>query len=81
MPISVAIYGSEFQRHIDQGLAPEQFRWRFLAEGDSWMERSSAFTASLPDYLAREMEAAREPTLIVNLALFGDTMRRIGELV
>lgn len=81
MPISVAIYGSEFPRHIDQGLAPEQFRWRFLAEGDSWMERSSAFTASLPDYLAREMEAAHEPTLIVNLALFGDTMRRIGEVV
>ena len=81
MPTSIAIYGQDYQRYIEQGLAPEQFRYRFLAEGDSWMERSSAFTASLPDYLAREMEAHDEPTLIINLAMFGDTMRRIGEAV
>lgn len=81
MPTSIAIYGQDYQRYIEQGLAPEQFRYRFLAEGDSWMERSSAFTASLPDYLAREMEANDEPTLIINLATFGDTMRRIGAAV
>jgi len=62
-------------------MAPEQFRYRFLAEGDSWMERSSVFSPSLPDYLAREMDAHHEDTLIINAAMFGDTMRRIGEVV
>lgn len=77
---SVAVYGSEFSRHIDQGMAIDQFKYIFLAEGDSWMERSSVLSPSLPDYLAREMEANGEPTLIINLARFGDTMRRIGEM-
>lgn len=81
MPASIAIYGQDFERYIEQGLTPSEFRYRFLAEGDSWMDRSSAFTASLPDYLAREMDAHDESTLIVNLAMFGDTMRRIGETV
>lgn len=81
MPTSTAIYASDYSRHIDQGMAPEQFRYRFLAEGDSWMERSSLFSPSLPDYLAREMDANQEDTLIINLAMFGDTMRRIGEVV
>ena len=81
MPTSTAIYASDYGRYIDQGMAPEQFRYRFLSEGDSWMERSSVFTPSLPDYLAREMDAHHEDSLILNLAMFGDTMRRIGEVV
>lgn len=81
MPSSIAIYGRDYQRFIDQGLAPGEFRWRFLAEGDSWMDRSSAFTASLPDYLAREFDARGESALIINLAMFGDTMRHIGSVV
>ena len=78
---STVIYASEFDRYLDQGLAPEQYKYRFLAEGDSWMERSSVMTASLPDYLARAMAADGDAVLIINLARFGDTMRRIGESV
>ena len=78
---SIAIYGRDFARYVERGLAPEQFTYRFLAEGDSWMERSSAFTASLPDYLARAIDDAGESALIINLAMYGDSMRRIGESV
>jgi hypothetical protein len=81
MPLSTAIYGRDYQRHVDLGLAPEQFRYRFLAEGDSWMDRSSALSGSLPQYLALEMEARGEPTLIVNVSMAGHTMRHIGETV
>lgn len=81
MPLSKAIYGRDFSREIDQGLAPEQFRYRILAEGDSWMDRSSALTGSLPQHLALEMDGHDESALIVNLSMFGDTMRHIGETV
>lgn len=78
---SVVVYATEFDRYLDRGLAPERFRYRLLVEGDSWMERSSVTTPSLPDYLARAMDAAGDEVLIVNLARFGDTLRRIGECV
>jgi hypothetical protein len=76
---SVVVYSRDFDRYLDLGLAPEQFKYRFLAEGDSWMDRSSLLTASLPSYLADAMDNAGESVLIVNCAMFGDTMRRIGE--
>ncbi len=76
---STVIYGDEFDRYLEQGLAPEQFAYRFLVEGDSWMDRSSATSASLPVYLADAMSAGGDDVLIINLAMFGDTMRRIGE--
>lgn len=76
---SLVISSRDFDRYSDRGLSPEQFKYRFLAEGDSWMERSSAFSASLPAYLARAMEHGGDDVLIINLAIFGDTMRRIGE--
>lgn len=79
MPDSIAIKGRDFSNYVDQGMAPGEFTYRILAEGDSWMERSSAFTASLPDYLARAM--VDESVLIINLAIFGDTMRRIGKTI
>lgn len=81
MSTSVVIKARDFGRAIDQGLAPEQFKYRFLAEGDSWMERSAVFQASLPEYLGRLMADANEPVLIINLAMFGDQMRRIGDTV
>lgn len=81
MPQSLALYGSDFEDRVNHGLAPEQFRYRFLAEGDSWMDRSSALTGSLPEHLAREMDRHHESTLIINLSRFGDTMRRIGHTV
>ncbi len=76
---SVVVYSRDFDRYLDMGLAPEQFKYRFLAEGDSWMDRSSLTTASLPNYLAHAMDAAGESVLIVNCSMFGDTMRRVGE--
>lgn len=81
MPRSLVIYGHEFEDRVNHGLAPEQFRYRFLAEGDSWMDRSSALTGSLPFHLAAEMESHGESTLIINLSMFGDTMRRMAEVV
>jgi lysophospholipase L1-like esterase len=78
---SRTVKSQDFDREMGLGLAPEQFKYRLLAEGDSWMERSSALTPSLPEHLARAMERAGDDVLIVNLALFGDSMRRIGACV
>jgi hypothetical protein len=78
---SLVIYGNEFARYLDQGLAAEQFRWRFLVEGDSWMERSAVVAASLPHHLAGEFDDHYEPVLIVNLAQFGDTLRHMGDML
>jgi hypothetical protein len=76
---SVVVYSRDFDRYLDMGLAPEQFKYRFLAEGDSWMDRSSLTTASLPSYLADAMDARGDSVLIVNCSMFGDTMRRVCE--
>jgi hypothetical protein len=76
---SKAIYGRDFDRALEQGLAPEQFKYRFLVEGDSWMDRSSLTQASLPLALAKAFDDAGESVLLINLSMFGDTMRRISE--
>ena len=78
MPSKV-VKSQDFDAPMNRNLAPEQFKYRFLAEGDSWMERSSALTPSLPEHLARAMDRGGDDVLIVNLALYGDTMRRIGQ--
>lgn len=76
---SLVIYGNEFAGHIDNGLAPESFKYRFLVEGDSWMDRSAMFDTSLLQRLAPEMDANHESALFVNIAMFGDTLRRMGQ--
>ncbi len=76
---SVVVTSRDFDRYLDLGLAPEQFKYRFLVEGDSWMDRSSLLTASLPSFLADAMDSAGDSVLIINLSMFGDTLRRIGE--
>ena len=76
---SKAIYGRDFEIELDQGLAPEQFKYRFLVEGDSWMDRSSLAQASLPLALAKAFDDAGESALFINLSMFGHTMRRISE--
>jgi hypothetical protein len=78
---SLVIYGNEFEGHLSNGLAPEAFKYRFLVEGDSWMDRSAMFDTSLLQQLAPEMNAHGDSALFINLAMFGDTMRRIGECV
>jgi len=74
------MYSNEFERQMDMGLSPERYKYRFLAEGDSWMDRSSMFETSLLQKLAALMDDGEEPVLIINLATFGDTMRRIGSM-
>lgn len=77
---SKAIYSRDFAAEINQGtLAPEQFKYRFLVEGDSWMDRSSIVQASLPLALAKAFDDAGEGALFINLSSFGDTMRHISD--
>lgn len=76
---SLVIYGNEFAGHMENGLSPEFFKYRFLAEGDSWMDRSAMFHTSLLQALAPAMDAAGDEVLIINVAMFGDTMRRVGD--
>jgi hypothetical protein len=76
---SLVIYGNEFDGHLENGLTPQFFRYRILAEGDSWMDRSAMFHTSLLQKLAPKMDAAGDDVLIINLAHFGDTLRRIGD--
>jgi hypothetical protein len=78
---SKVIYGSDFGNEIANGLAPEQYDYRFLTEGDSWMDRSSVVIGSLPWWLADAMDHAKRSVLIINIAHFGDEMRRIGQTV
>lgn len=53
------------------------FRWRLLAEGDSWLDRSTPLAGSLPQFLARELDRRGQSTLIIHLAHSGDTLRHI----
>ena len=76
---SRAIYGRDFDGELERGLAPEQFKYRFLVEGDSWMDRSSLVQASLPLALAKAFDDAGESALFINLSMFGDTMRHISD--
>ena len=76
---SLVIYGNEFEGHMENGLSPEFFKYRFLAEGDSWMDRSAMFHTSLLQSLAPAMDTVGDEVLIINVAMFGDTMRRVGD--
>lgn len=75
---SLVLYGNEFDGHLNNGLTPQFFKYRILAEGDSWMDRSAMFHTSLLQKLAPKMDAAGDDVLIINLSRFGDTLRRIG---
>jgi hypothetical protein len=75
---SLVIYGNEFEGYLNNGLAPQFFKYRILVEGDSWMDRSAMFHTSLLQKLAPRMDAAGDEVLIINLARFGDTLRRMG---
>lgn len=70
----------DFDQLVNLGqLFPDQFNYRFLVEGDSWMDRSSFNKPSLLEFLAPEFDARREDALFINLSHFGDTMRRIRD--
>ncbi len=76
---SLVLYGNEFDGHLENGLTPQFFKYRILAEGDSWMDRSAMFHTSLLQKLAPKMDTAGDDVLIINLARFGETMRRMGD--
>jgi hypothetical protein len=76
---SLVLYANEFDGQLNNGLAPESFKYRILAEGDSWMDRSAMFHTSLLQKLAPKMDAAGDAVLIINLSRFGDTLRRMGQ--
>ncbi|MBT9465522.1 hypothetical protein [Hydrogenophaga sp.] len=75
---SIIMYGNEYDGQLANGLAPQQFKYRFLVEGDSWMDRSSMFHTSLLQCLAPEFDRVHEDVMFINISMFGDTMRRIG---
>jgi hypothetical protein len=75
---SIVMYGNEYPGKIKDGLIPAHFKYRFLVEGDSWMDRSSMFHTSLLQCLAPEFDKTFEDVMIVNISMFGDTMRRMS---
>lgn len=74
---SLAVTGRQYLQSTTEVESWGPFRYRFLAEGDSWMDRSSPFIPALPDFLAQEMNRRDEAVLIIDLAASGDTLRRI----
>lgn len=77
---SQIVTDAEFSQGLNNGtLVPSNFKYKFLVEGDSWMDRSAALAPSLLQKLAPEMDIGHEDTLFINLSMFGDTMRRINE--
>lgn len=78
---SRVLYSDEYDREIEQGtLVPENFDYRILCEGDSWMDRSSIYQLSLPWALAKTFQGRKgNDVLFINLASFGDTMRGIAD--
>jgi hypothetical protein len=76
---SIVVKPVDFDRVIvDQGLGVGDFKYIILAEGDSWMERSAVLQGSLPDFYGFLSDDSDETVLIINLAMFGDELRRIG---
>ncbi len=77
---SKIVTDAEFSNGLNNGsLVPSNFKYKFLVEGDSWMDRSAAFKPSLLQKLAPAMDAGHDDTLFINLSMFGDTMRRINQ--
>ena len=76
---SIVVKPVDFNRVIvEQGLGVPDFKYVILAEGDSWMERSAVLQGSLPDFYGFLSDDHDETILIINLAMFGDELRRIG---
>ncbi|MBA2676050.1 hypothetical protein [Ramlibacter sp.] len=78
---SRVLYSHEYSREMNQGtLDPDAFDYRFLCEGDSWMDRSSPTQLSLPWALAKTFHGGKgNRALFINLSRFGHTLRRIGD--
>lgn len=77
---SLVVTRNEFDHQVNQsGLAPGLFKYRFLVEGDSWMDRSSLFSTSLIQCLAIEFDKQKlGDALFINVSRFGDTIKNMG---
>jgi hypothetical protein len=78
---SIAVFGHEYLAHPDKIDDMGPFDHLFLAEGDSWMDRSSLTQLSLPYYLAMELNKRNQSVLIINIAKAGDTLRNITDVL
>ena len=76
MPSKV-IYGNDYNHEVDLGLDIAAYTYRFLVEGDSWMDRSSVINGSLPWALADRFDQAGETALFINVSHAGDTLQQI----
>lgn len=74
---AVVVTASDYLRDPAGVEGQGPFHWRLLAEGDSWLDRSTPLAGSLPQFLARVLDRRGQSTLIINLAQGGDTLRRI----
>jgi len=78
---SVVCTGKEYLRNASKIEAKGPFTYRFLAEGDSWMDRSDLAVPALPWFLVEEMNKRGQTHLIINISTAGDTMRRIADVL
>lgn len=78
---SIAVTGHQYLQDPSsvEGLGP--FAYRFLAEGDSWMDKSTPVLGSLPQFLAEEMNKQGRSILVINISTAGDTLRRITDMM
>ena len=78
---SITVTGRDYLRDSSHVNGQGPFTYRYLAEGDSWMDRSTAVSGSLPEYLAREMGRRQRSSLIINISTAGHTLRRITDVM
>jgi len=78
---SQVIHGPLYRAMPDRVDRFGPFRYRFLVEGDSWMDMSGPADASLPHFLVEEFNRRGISALFINLAGGGDTLRRIEHTI
>lgn len=78
---SVVCTGHEYLGRSTEIEAKGPFKYRLLADGDSWMDRSSLVVPSLPFFLAQEMDNRDLPVLIINLAIAGSELRQLVDVM
>jgi len=78
---SITVTGLEYRQNLTEVEGHGPFTHRFLAEGDSWMDKSTPVMGSLPHYLAEEMNRRGRSVLIINISTAGHTLRRITDMM
>lgn len=78
---SLSVTGRQYLQNPSNVEGQGPFTHRFLAEGDSWMDKSTPVMGSLPQFLAEEMENQGHSILVINISTAGDTLRRITDVM